>query len=105
VESASSALECKQLQWTGWSSVACSTRPARLSTDHDPLFQFHRWQANLRIPDVETVQSVPQVPWSYPFIERLIATIRKYLDVCSEKVPAEVPANTVLKELKSVQKN
>ena len=23
--------------------------PARLSTDHDPLFQFLRWQANLRI--------------------------------------------------------
>jgi hypothetical protein len=20
--------------------------PSRLSTDHDPLFQFHRWQAN-----------------------------------------------------------
>ncbi len=23
--------------------------PTLLSTDHDPLFQFHRWQANLRI--------------------------------------------------------
>jgi transposase InsO family protein len=23
--------------------------PTRISTDHDPLFQFHRWQANLRI--------------------------------------------------------
>jgi transposase InsO family protein len=55
--------------------------PTRLSTDHDPLFQFHRWQANLRILDVETVQTVPQVPWSHPFIERLIATIRReYLD-------------------------
>jgi transposase InsO family protein len=55
--------------------------PTRLSTDHDPLFQFHRWKANLRILDVETVQTVPQVPWSHPFIERLIATIRReYLD-------------------------
>jgi transposase InsO family protein len=46
--------------------------PTRLSTDHDPLFRFHRWQAN---------QSVPQVPWSHPFIERLIRTIRReYLD-------------------------
>ena len=26
--------------------------PTRLSTDHDPLFQFHRWQANLRILEV-----------------------------------------------------
>ena len=55
--------------------------PTRLSTDHDPLFQFHRWQANLRILDVETVQTVPQVPWSHPFVERLIGTIRReYLD-------------------------
>jgi len=57
------------------------TATDRLSTDHDPLFQFHRWQANLRILDVESVQTVPQVPWSHPFIERLIATIRgEYLD-------------------------
>jgi putative transposase len=55
--------------------------PMRRSTDHDLLFHFPRWQANLRILDVETVQTVPQVPWSHPFIERLIATIRrKYLD-------------------------
>jgi hypothetical protein len=33
--------------------------PTRLSTDHDPLFQFHRWQANLRILDVERMQTVP----------------------------------------------
>jgi len=38
--------------------------PVRLSFDHDPLFQFHRWQANLRVLGVETVQTVPLVPWS-----------------------------------------
>ena len=55
--------------------------PTRLSTHHDPLFRFHRWQANLRILEVETVQTVPRVPWSHPFIERLIATLRcEYLD-------------------------
>jgi transposase InsO family protein len=55
--------------------------PTRLSTDHDPLFRFRRWQANLRILGVETVQTVPQVPWSHPFIERFTATIRReYLD-------------------------
>jgi len=55
--------------------------PKKLCTDHDPLFQFHRWQANLRILDVETVQTVPQIPWSHPFIERLISTLRReYLD-------------------------
>ena len=31
--------------------------PTRLSTDHDPLFQFCRWKANLRILDVERVQT------------------------------------------------
>jgi hypothetical protein len=55
--------------------------PRRLSMDHDPLFQFHRWQANLRILDVQRVLTVPQIPWSHPFIERLISTLRReYLD-------------------------
>jgi transposase InsO family protein len=55
--------------------------PTRLSTDHDPLFRFHRWRASLRILEVETVQTVPQVPCSHPFVGRLIATIRReYLD-------------------------
>jgi len=35
--------------------------PVRLSFDHDPLFTFHRWEANLRILDIESVRSVPYV--------------------------------------------
>jgi transposase InsO family protein len=55
--------------------------PKRLSTDHDPLFRFHRWRANLRILDIEELKSVPFVPRSHPFIERLIGTLRReYLD-------------------------
>ena len=55
--------------------------PVRLSCDHDPLFQFHRWQANLRILGVEAVPTVPHVPCSHPFVERLIRTVRQeYLD-------------------------
>jgi len=53
--------------------------PIRLSLDHDPLFQFHRWQANLRILRIESVPTVPYVPVSNPFIERLIGTIRPCL--------------------------
>ena len=70
-----------------WLSVACSTTlsgqglPVRLSFDHDPLVEFQRWQANLRVLGVEAVQTVPNVPWSHPFVERLIGTIRReYLD-------------------------
>jgi transposase InsO family protein len=48
----------------------------RLSLDHDPLFQFQRWQANLRILGIEAVQTVPLVPWSHPFVERLVKSIR-----------------------------
>jgi putative transposase len=55
--------------------------PQHLSTDHDPLFRFHRWRANLRILDIEELKSVPFVPRSHPFIERLIGTLRReYLD-------------------------
>ena len=52
-------------------------RPRHLSSDHDPLFRFHRWLANLRVIKVRQVKSVPYVPISHPFVERLIGTIRR----------------------------
>ena len=62
-------------------AIAGHAPPVRISTDHDPLFRFHRWLANLRILDVEEIKSVPYAPMSHPFIERLIGTIRReYLD-------------------------
>ena len=55
--------------------------PRYLSSDHDPLFEFHRWKANLRVLEVAEVKSVPYVPLSHPFVERVIGTIRReYLD-------------------------
>ena len=55
--------------------------PRRVSTDHDPLFRDHRWQANLRVLDVEEIKTVPYVPLSHPFVERAIGTVRReYLD-------------------------
>jgi putative transposase len=53
--------------------------PRHLSSDHDPLFEFHRWKANLRILDVAEVKAVPHVPLSHPFVERLIGTVRREL--------------------------
>jgi transposase InsO family protein len=62
-------------------AISGHTPPLRLSSDHDPLFQFQRWQANLRILGIEPVQSVPWIPWSHPFAERLIRSIRtEFLD-------------------------
>ena len=55
--------------------------PNFLSSDNDPLYRFHQWQANLRIPEVTEIKSVPYVPLSHPFVERLIGTVRRqYLD-------------------------
>jgi hypothetical protein len=55
--------------------------PHSLSSDHDPVFRFHQWQANLRILGIHEVKRIPNVPVSHPFIERLIGTIRReYLD-------------------------
>jgi putative transposase len=44
-------------------------------------WRYHRWLANLRILEIDEVKSVPYVPVSHPFIERLIGTVRReYLD-------------------------
>ena len=55
--------------------------PRRLSTDHDPVFEAHRWMANLRILEIDELKTVPHVPLSHPFVERLIGTTRReFLD-------------------------
>ena len=53
------------------------SRPTRLSSDHDPLYRFHQWCANLRVLQVTEVKSVPSVPLSHPVVERLIGTRRR----------------------------
>jgi transposase InsO family protein len=58
--------------------------PKYLSSDNDPLYQFHQWQANLRILwilELTEIKTIPYVPLSHPFMERLIGTLRReYLD-------------------------
>ena len=51
--------------------------PKYLSTDNDPLYRFHQWQANLRVLEVMEIKTVPYVPLSHPFVERLVGTIRR----------------------------
>jgi putative transposase len=45
--------------------------PKYLSSDHDPLYRFHQWQANLRVLGVSEIKTAPYAPLSHPFIERL----------------------------------
>jgi len=64
-------------------NTAISTKgvPKYLSSDNDPLFLYHQWQANLSILSVDEIKAVPYTPLSHPFIERLIGTIRReFLD-------------------------
>ena len=73
--------------------------PKYLSSDHDPLFRFDQWQANLRILEVEEIKTVPYAPLSHPFVERLIGTLRReflgphlVLDECrSRRQAARIP--------------
>jgi hypothetical protein len=63
--------------------------PKYLSSDNDPLYRFHQWQANLLILEVTEIKSIAYVPLSHPFVERLIGTLqREYLDQrCSGQLP------------------
>jgi hypothetical protein len=62
-------------------AIARKPMPRHLSSDHDPLFRFHRWRANLRVLEVDEIKTIPSTPRSHAFVERLIGTIRpEYLD-------------------------
>jgi transposase InsO family protein len=53
--------------------------PDRISSDNDPLFQYHRWKANVRVLEIVEIKSLPHVPMSHPFVERLIGSVRREL--------------------------
>lgn len=53
--------------------------PKRISHDHDPLFRFHQWTRNMDILGIEEIWTVPFVPISHPYVERLNETVRKEL--------------------------
>ena len=62
-------------------AIAKQTPPQYLSSDHDPLFRFHRWLANLRVLEVDEIKAIPCTPRSHALVERLIGTVRReYLD-------------------------
>src|ERR1700730_4986873 len=62
-------------------AIAKKTPPRCLSSDHDPLFRFHRWLANLRVLEVDEIKAIPCPPRSHAFVERLVGTVRReYLD-------------------------
>jgi transposase InsO family protein len=53
--------------------------PKYLSSDNDPLFTYHQWEANLRVLEIDELKAVPYTPISHPFVERLIGSLRREL--------------------------
>ncbi len=58
-------------------AIVRAETPRYLSSDHDPLFEYHRWNANLRVFDVQEIKTVPYVPLWRPFIRRPMGPIRR----------------------------
>jgi len=55
--------------------------PTYLSSDHHPVLTSQRWKRKLRCLGIKEIKTIPYVPVSHPFVERLIGTIRReYLD-------------------------
>jgi hypothetical protein len=55
--------------------------PTYFSSDHHPVFTSHRWKAPVHGLGVKEIKTIPYVPVSHPFVERLIGTVRReYLD-------------------------
>jgi putative transposase len=48
-------------------AISGETLPRHLSSDHDPLFRFHRWRANLRVLDIDEIKSIPGRPRSHAY--------------------------------------
>src|SRR5882724_10374663 len=65
------------LGWMFQRAIRGQGLPKYLSSDHDPLFRFHQWKANLRVLEVTEIKTVAYVPLSHPFVERLIGTLRR----------------------------
>jgi putative transposase len=59
--------------------ISKQSPPSLLSSDNDPLFQYHRWKENQRILDINEIKTLPYIPMSHPFVERLIRSIRHEL--------------------------
>jgi hypothetical protein len=58
-------------------AIRAPTTPKYVSTDNDPWYRFHQCQANLRVLEVTEIKTVPDVPLSHSFVERLIGSLRR----------------------------
>jgi hypothetical protein len=78
-------------------AISTQCVPRYLSSDNDPLFLYHCWQANLRVHSVKEFKSDPHLPVSHPFAERLTGTIAaNTLTRCCSGTPVTRSENRML---------
>ena len=65
--------------------------PTYLSSDHDPLFEYHRWKANLRILGVKAIKTVPFVVGRKNSIRRWNLTLSPRYGHCFSKITCGSP--------------
>src|SRR5260370_1211971 len=58
-------------------AIRWQTLPKCLSSDHHPLYRLRQCQSERRTLELMEIKTVPYVPLSHPFVERLIGTIRR----------------------------
>ena len=66
------AVDGPNLCWMFNSAIARMGTPTYLSTDHDPLFTFHRWHANLRILEID------EIIWNARDLEKKLDAFKDY---------------------------
>jgi len=59
--------------------------PRYLSSDNDPLFEYHRWKAHMRVLEIEEIKSVPYAPMSQDYVSYCTSLVR--FDATSGKRP------------------
>jgi hypothetical protein len=53
-------------------AIRGASLPKYLSSDHDPLYRFHQWEANLRILGLTEIKTVP---WGYRRIQGALSSL------------------------------
>ncbi len=58
-------------------AIVRAETPRCLSSDRDPLFEYHRRKANLRVFDVQEIKTVLYVPLWRPFVRYPMGPIHR----------------------------
>src|SRR6516164_9920042 len=75
---------CRSPRCCGWRGIMQDVQsshsyadPAKyLSSDHDPLYRFQPWQANLRVLEIQEIKTVPYVPLSHDYVSHCTSWVR-----------------------------